>query len=312
MKTAFMMFARNKAKHVEMTIESILKQTYSPMEILLSDQGSTDGTLEIIKRCAAGYNGPNLVRVLECPDTEQKGMAGLNAHVNWINRQTDADIIIATAADDVAHPERAAETVKIFERYDPFVVSTAMYFMDSPEASDIGSTAYQGEGFVGWHDCSELLVGGSSSIAWRREFYDSVGPLDGPCILQDLYLPFMAAAMGKYYFCKAPLHAYIRHADPENTGQEGILRAAEAANDEAEKKRIRETIAFQLAANSLATLRKCDEVIPHFATDKQIAGHPMHELHSYLVNKFFNQAMWFIDERTKLTMERIQPKALAA
>lgn len=43
------LIAYNQEKYVEKAIDSIFAQTYSPLEIILSDDCSTDNTLIIIK-----------------------------------------------------------------------------------------------------------------------------------------------------------------------------------------------------------------------------------------------------------------------
>ena len=75
-------------------------QTYQPLEILLSDQGSVDGTTTILDDLTRTYNGPHQVRRLQCPVVAPRGMPGLNEHINWAMTQTDADVIVSLSADD--------------------------------------------------------------------------------------------------------------------------------------------------------------------------------------------------------------------
>ncbi len=45
----------NKAKYIQETLESIVSQKYANLEVIIQDGGSTDGTLEIIKKYAKKY-----------------------------------------------------------------------------------------------------------------------------------------------------------------------------------------------------------------------------------------------------------------
>ena len=46
------LFAYNSEELVGDAVESLLAQTYSPLEIILSDDCSTDGTFEVMRRLA--------------------------------------------------------------------------------------------------------------------------------------------------------------------------------------------------------------------------------------------------------------------
>ena len=47
MKYAFIIPARDKEKHVRRAMRSAFKQTYADMQIVVSDQGSTDNTRKV-------------------------------------------------------------------------------------------------------------------------------------------------------------------------------------------------------------------------------------------------------------------------
>ena len=48
----------NVEKYLKTCIDSIEKQTYSPIEIILVDDGSIDRTLQIAYELSEQYNGP--------------------------------------------------------------------------------------------------------------------------------------------------------------------------------------------------------------------------------------------------------------
>ena len=57
----------NAEKHIEQTIQSVLSQSYKPIDYVLIDGSSTDSTLGIIKQYAASY--PSIIRYISEPDT---------------------------------------------------------------------------------------------------------------------------------------------------------------------------------------------------------------------------------------------------
>lgn len=254
MKVAYAVFVRNKAHmapFLERQVRSAFAQTY-PCEILLSDQGSNDGTRELLHRLAAEYKGDkHQVRLLDCPDVAFHGMAGLNAHVGWLQNQTDAEVFIHACADDYAMPERAEVLVDAFKRTGADMVGGAMYF-EEPDGSNRGRTSFAREGWVTVHDMVHEKAGGGSAAGWRRDLWQRLAPIPAIGGL-DVWMPPLACVLGGFYFVNQPLYTYIRHADPSNTGLEGALAAAE---NDAARRVIDEHRFFQTAASWEWVLRR--------------------------------------------------------
>ena len=56
-KISVIMAVYNCEKTVEKAIDSILSQTYQNWVMIICDDGSTDGTMEIVRRYEANYPG---------------------------------------------------------------------------------------------------------------------------------------------------------------------------------------------------------------------------------------------------------------
>lgn len=286
---------------MERAVRSVLEQTYSPMEIVLSDQGSVDGTFEIISKLANEYTGPNTVRVLQCPLTENRGMAGLNDHLNWIHTQIDSDIIIMCSADDLNHPERAKYTVEAFKEHNPSYVGTCVQYMEADCVWKGEQTAYWKDGKPVEGDCFvdpvhnlNMLVGSSASSAWARDLWDKYAPLNG-IESQDVLLPIFATLERGLYYVAKPLHAYIRHADVNNTGLEGVLRAAQTMED---KHAGVELVNFHVTSNYFAILRRL--------SGRELPA----DFYSALINKTLDSANMWALARDSVILNRVQPKMM--
>ena len=320
---AFVMFARDKAPWVAQCVRSVLAQTYSPMTFVFSDQGSTDGTKEAIEAEVRSYNGPNKVVLLSCPETEDKGMPGLIAHINWLHSQLDYDFWITIAADDIALPDRAKRTIETLRELDrqPLFFATAQIFAN--ESDLVGDEVQPGEclgddGEVLWGveasawpkeskwiepiEHIDTMVGGSSTNAWKPELVESLYPLP-PFSLVDVYVPFCAALVDSFYYLKEDHHIYVRRPDPNNTGIEGRVRLA--AN-ETERMRYRELAHFGLLSNALLMYVRAKELseendasIDHVLVEKTV---------DFLMRStIFGQALSFAEARGSLTLNRIPP-----
>ena len=87
----------NQAPFIRETVDSVLDQDYPNLELVLSDDGSTDGTSEILREYAAGE--PNRVKVVA--SEENTGIAGA------FNRALEAhtgEYIAWLGGDDVMLP----------------------------------------------------------------------------------------------------------------------------------------------------------------------------------------------------------------
>ena len=94
----------NRASSVARTIESVLAQTYRPLELLVIDDGSTDGTREVLSRFASE------ITLLE------QDHAGAYAARNLALRHARGELVAFIDSDDAWLPDRLAKQVPLFER----------------------------------------------------------------------------------------------------------------------------------------------------------------------------------------------------
>lgn len=309
-KVSFIVPCRNKAHFVEKTARSVLNQTYSPMEIVFSDQGSEDDTLDILKKLADEYTGPNTVRVLECPDTEYRGMAGLNRHLNWIHTQITGDLVIMCSADDLNHPDRAKFTVEAFTKYNPSYIGTCVQYLTGRGESKGFTAPARDEGWVDPVENIINLVGSSASSCWSRDLFEKYGPLYG-VESQDILLPFFGTLERGLFYINVPLHIYIEHADANNTGLNGVCRAAVEAREKeddpvkkAELERLEVAAAecnnWHFTSNYYAMVRKV----------QQMGVNVKQEVMQAVYQKALDGAGGWAAARDLLTLNRTQPQLM--
>jgi glycosyltransferase involved in cell wall biosynthesis len=83
----------NKVRFIGKTLDSIVSQNYQNIEVIIQDGGSTDGTIEIIKKYAQKY--PNVI------DFESKKDGGQFDAINIGLKKATGDILTFINADDV-------------------------------------------------------------------------------------------------------------------------------------------------------------------------------------------------------------------
>lgn len=103
----FAVFAYNQEKYIRDAIEGAFAQTYEPLEIMLSDDCSSDSTFEIMREMASGYRGPHQVRV-----RQNANNLGLASHINALVNNANGRIVSWAAGDDIAKPDRTKKLVQ--------------------------------------------------------------------------------------------------------------------------------------------------------------------------------------------------------
>lgn len=102
MQVSVLLPARNAESTLREAVESVLGQTYRDFELVLIDDGSTDGTLAIMEAFA---RRDSRVRVITHPNM------GMGASLNHAMANTDAEWVARMDADDVMMPTRLERQV---------------------------------------------------------------------------------------------------------------------------------------------------------------------------------------------------------
>src|SRR5690554_5258536 len=106
----FALFAYNQEKYIREAIEGAFSQTYEPLEIILSDDCSTDRTFEIMQQMAADYEGRHNVILRRSSENR-----GLGLHIQDVAALAHGRFIVVAAGDDVSLPPRTTTLIDIME-----------------------------------------------------------------------------------------------------------------------------------------------------------------------------------------------------
>jgi glycosyltransferase involved in cell wall biosynthesis len=106
----FAIVAFNQERFIREAVEAAFAQTYSPLEIILSDDCSPDRTFEIMRELAAAYTGPH--RVILNRNPQRRSIGG---HVNRVVELAHGELIVGAAGDDVSLPQRTQAAYQAWE-----------------------------------------------------------------------------------------------------------------------------------------------------------------------------------------------------
>ena len=211
-------FTYNQQAYIEDALKGALNQTYSNLEIIISDDCSTDDTFKIVEEYVKGYGGPHKI-VLNRNDHN----LGIRDHFNKVvYKMAKGKVLIMGAGDDISTSERVSETVRFFDRH-PEVMSVHFSsaqvnerlekindddLLSEGQTSIITIADYINSNILFW------LFSGDSR-AFRREIVDFFPPLD---ISHNEDLPFFIRSliMGSSAIIRKPLVLHRVHGNNES------------------------------------------------------------------------------------------------
>lgn len=184
----FALFAYNQEKYVREAIEGAFSQTYQPLEIILSDDCSTDQTFQIMQEMSAAYRGPHTIRL----NRNRKNL-NIGGHVNTVNRLAQGELVVAAAGDDISMQDRTYILVNAWLKTNrkAGLLHSARRMMkkDGEVIGDYSCKCLNALGSLESAVKSNAHVDGATE-AWDRQLFDMFGDLRADTFHEDCALTF--------------------------------------------------------------------------------------------------------------------------
>lgn len=197
----------NHEKYLQESLDALLKQDYPNLEIIISDDCSSDASYEMIKRRVDQRDVRITVR-------QNKSNLGIAAHINTLMSLAQGELCVAFAADDVSVPHRISALVDFWlQKNKPASVFSSVWKIDE-NGSVIGEMKAKESDFelpkeeliknliyrkVGIFGCSH---------AWRTDIYRHFGDIAKEVINEDRVIPLRAALTESIKYCSESLVYY--------------------------------------------------------------------------------------------------------
>lgn len=189
-------------------IGGALAQTYQPLEIIVSDDASGDGTYEAMQAALSGYCGPHAVH-LNCNEHN----LGIGAHLSRLVGLAHGELLFVAAGDDVSLPQRCERVVAAWlaRGRRPDLIASALIDVDEHgmthgliQPTDLAPYRNAAD----WLAQPPFVVGAAQ--AWTRRLFDRFGALPKGVVGEDLIMVFRAIGAGGACTLDEPLVRYRR------------------------------------------------------------------------------------------------------
>lgn len=210
--------AYNRAAYIERTVNSVLDQTYPCVELIVTDDGSTDGTLEVLQR----YADQGKLRLLRHEGGVNRGQS---ASLNLALDQARGEYISVLDSDDMFAPRKFEVMIGFLERHPEIGLvysnghavdaeDNVLYEIHSPnhhEPNDPDALLL---------DCYFLLP---QNAVVRREVFDRAGRFEETFrSAQDHDMAIRIAELTRLAYIRDYLFFYRRHSDSISSRRQDV------------------------------------------------------------------------------------------
>jgi glycosyltransferase involved in cell wall biosynthesis len=196
----------NQRATVQAAVQSCLAQQGEPLEIVFSDDASTDGTHEVLQVMAAAYTGHHRVRVRRNPTN-----LGIGEHYNRAIADCGGALLVTAAGDDISLPHRVQTLAAAWDAGGQKADLIASHLLSmAPDGTDRGPQGV--DDLARWRCADDWVrrrphvVG--ASHAFTRRMHEHFGPIRADLPYEDQVMALRACCLGGGITVQEPLVRY--------------------------------------------------------------------------------------------------------
>lgn len=195
-----------QARYLRQSLAAALAQTW-PMQLIVSDDGSADGSDEILRDMVGLGTGQHEVLLR----TGQPNL-GLVRHLNRLIEQADGDLIVVFAGDDISMPQRVACIAKAaLSRPDVMVFGSSFEVIidgDGVPPESAPERPLEPFDLDQYLDQNRFKWLPGATMAFRRALVDRFGALPTDLWAEDITIFLRALMIGRAWFLSEALIQY--------------------------------------------------------------------------------------------------------
>lgn len=210
--------AYNVEPYVGGAIRSALAQTYTDFEVIVVDDGSRDGTADVVRELS---KQDSRVRLVQQPN---RGLAGAR---NTALRAARGEYFALLDSDDLWEPQFLTEQMAVLEaRPDVDIVTGNGWYLEGPRHGEVARPSPDPRP----EPCLASIIGDEWAVfimsVLRRRVYTAIGPFDEEMRSNEDYDFWLRAAVAGFSFARndRPLGHYRVRADSLSASNIRMLR----------------------------------------------------------------------------------------
>lgn len=216
----FVVVSYNHEAFIREAVEGALAQTYSPLEIILSDDCSSDRTFDIMSELAAAYRGPHKIILNRNPVRRSIG-----GHFNKVLELAHGELIVGSGGDDISLPHRTQTIYETWENSGRKATSIHSNFI---QIDDLGHPIQQVINEKSQWEATPIVQQDTPPLdyvktlepivfgcthAFARHIMDRFGPMPAEIIHEDNIITLRSILAGRVVRINQPLIKYRVHSN---------------------------------------------------------------------------------------------------
>ena len=204
---SFAVLGYRQEQYIREAIEGAFAQNYSPLEIILSDDSSPDGTFEIMRKMASAYQGPHQIIVRQTAVN-----VGLSTHLDEVAKLARGEWIVIAAGDDISLPGRVTHHMRLTKAH-PAACSTFLAPVVIGNYRSDESVPKITNRVLRYPETVQSYGGGilGATHALKKASWGIFGDLGKGCICEDWALAFRSSLIGDVVWDETPGVSYRLH-----------------------------------------------------------------------------------------------------
>ncbi len=202
-KVSIIVPSYNHRKYLDDLLGSIYAQTFKDFELIIIDDGSSDGSAEYLKEVSSKYNFTLILKSNE----------GLCKTLNLGLGMAKGKYIVNFASDDVMTPNRLMEQVKFLDKHEEIDVIAGGVRLMNEEGVLYSKKIPAKRGLIQFDDMIAFNRISAPTAMIRRSVFDQFGKYPEGFLMEDYYLWLKILSSSKKIYNASDIWVHYRVRD---------------------------------------------------------------------------------------------------